>query len=119
MQGLDAIFLLIQNPQIFKLGEVLRHGIVQRDFAFFDELRYGHSAESLGLGALHESVVHLDLALGGHIGVTNAASLLDSIFVKNTDGSGQLAIVHIRLQDVLGISGLGILLGLRGHREAK
>ena len=59
------------------------------------------------------------LAFGGHIGVTNAASLLDSILVENADGSGQLAIVHIRLQDVLGISGLGILLGLRRHHETE
>ena len=108
MKRLDAILVAVLNPKFLELRQILRHGIIEREFAFLDQLGNRHTAETLGLRALHEDIVEFDGAFLLDVCIADAASFLHAVVIEDADCARQLASVHIRLQHFLSIRSLGI-----------
>ena len=113
----DAVLVLVQHPELAELGQIFGHRVVKGNLALFYQFGNGHTAETLGLGALHKNVVHLYAPLSSHICIAYAAGLLHAVIIKHAYGSGELAALYIRQQRVPGISGLRILYLSGLHRE--
>ena len=86
-----ALLALDCHLEIFELRKILGNGIVKRKFSLFHKNGNGHTAESLGLGALHIGAVQSDGAFFGRIGIAHAGGFLQVAFAENTDGSGECA----------------------------
>ena len=117
---LDAVPVAVLHPKFVELRQILRNGIIQRDFALFDQFGNRHSAEALCLGTLHEDVIESDGTLLLHIRIADAASFLHAVIVENADCTRQFAAINIGLQHFFGKCRLGFddfRLGIRGQRK--
>ena len=76
-----AVSLAVEHPECTEFRKIFGNGIIQRNLALLNELRNGHPAKPLGLGALHEHVIHSDRALRSRVRITDAACLLYTIII--------------------------------------
>ena len=76
-----AVCLFIKHPERTEFRKIFGNGIIQRNLTLLNELRNGHPAKSLGLGALHEHVIHGDRALRSRVRIADAAGLLYTIII--------------------------------------
>ena len=103
----DAVPVAVLHPKFVELRQILRNGIIQRDFALLDQLGNRHATEALCLRALHENIIESDGTLLLHIRIADAASLLHAVIVENADRSRQFATINIGLQHFFGKRCLG------------
>ena len=76
-----TVSLPIEDPEGAEFRKVFGNGVVKGNLAFLNEFRNGHAAEALGLGALHERVVHGDGAFRPRVCIADAAGFLDTVII--------------------------------------
>ncbi len=99
-ERLDVVRHAAVHPQRREFGQIFRDGIVERDFAFLDELGDRHAAEALRLRTHHEHVVDRDRTFLRDVGVSDAVDLLDAVVVHDRNRAGELPPFDPRLQRV-------------------
>ena len=121
LQCLGVAGLFREDPEFLEFGKILGDRVVQAEFAFLDKLCDCDSAETFGLGALHERTVEGNGPSGGHVGETDAACFLDSVLVENADCARQFAALDIRLQRIVDVSrpGFFYMLSFKGFGSAE
>ena len=97
-QRFYAIFVGGQHPEFLEFRQVFGNGVVQGDFAFFDQHGDRDAAEPFCLRALHKNIIHRNRTLGRNIGIADAGGLLNAVFIKNVDCSRQLSALDKRSQ---------------------
>ena len=105
-EGLHTVFVGFLDPERLEFRQVFRDRVIQIDLALFDQHGDGDTAETLGLGALHEHVIHGDGAFGRDVGISDAGGLLNAVFVEDVDGARELTFLDVGHQRVLGEGGV-------------
>ena len=83
--GIFAIFALDPHLEIFEVRQIFCNRIIKGNFAFLNQDRHAHTAEPLGLGTLHEYIIHAHRDLFFNIRPTETRSFLNTITVKYAD----------------------------------
>ena len=97
-----AVVFAFDHPERTEFRKVFIDRIVELEAAFLYQLGHGHPAEALGLGALHEYIVHGNRSLVFYIGITQAAGLLYTVVVEYADDPGHSSALYERPESFLG-----------------